>query len=340
MRIRSLVVASLTWLIFAAAAAGAYWYWWAGQLESGIADWTAAQALRGYRISYVGPEIGGFPLAHEARFEAPSIEAPDGSRWEGSALSGRSALWDPQTVAVSFAGRQQLEGLKFGRLTDATLDSRQADGVVQLRTDGRIESAEAELQGLDLTAAPLGHFLAEWLRVSLAPGYDPETGAVAGNAFTAEIRDLELPPELSGPLDPQAEELQVEGVVEGVIPNTDPRLALTLWREAGGTLDLERVAIEWAPLGLTASGELTLDPQLRPEGLLKARIAGLGELIGRMGEQGRLSKDQVAITQAAIAAFSSQRDARGRAAVDLPISLREGYLFVGPLRLARISPVL
>ena len=69
-------------------------------------------------------------------------------------------------------------------------------------------------------------------------------------------------------------------------------------------------------------------------------IAGLPDLIGRMGEVGLLSNDQVAITQAAVTAFSSQRDSRGRAAVDLPITFREGYLFVGPLRLARISPVL
>ncbi len=340
MRIRSLVVASLTWLIIAAAAASAYWFWWAGQLESGIAGWSEAQALRGYEISYIGPEIGGFPLEHVARFEAPSIAAPDGSRWRGAALTGRSALWDPQTVAVDFAGRQELDGLRFGRLSGASLDSQRAEGVLRLGTDGRIESAEAELEVMDLTATPLGRFLADRLKLSLAPAYEGENGGLSGHVFAGELRGLALPPELAGPFDPEAESLLVEGVVRGIIPNTDPRLALTLWREAGGALDLKRIEMEWAPLGLTASGELSLDPQFRPQGLLRARVAGLGELIARLGELGQLSKDQVTLTQAAIAAFSSQRDARGRAAVDLPISLREGYLFLGPLRLARISPVL
>ena len=94
MRVRALLITGLTWLIIGAAGAGAYWFWWAGQLETGIADWTEAQALRGYRITYGGPSIGGFPLAHVATFDSPMIQAPDGSLWRGSALSGRSPLPD------------------------------------------------------------------------------------------------------------------------------------------------------------------------------------------------------------------------------------------------------
>ena len=340
MRHRSLVLALLTVAALIAVAAGGYWVWWAGQLERGIAQWREQQRLRGYEITYGGPAIDGFPLAHVARFDGPAIRSPDGTRWRGPALSARAALWDPYTIAVSFAGRHVVERLNAGRLDTATLDSREADGLLRLRGDGRLESADATLLGLEVLAEPLGRFASGWLRLSLTPDYGPETGLVLGYDFAVETSQLQIPTTLAAPLDPTAERILAVGRLDGIFPQTEPRRALAAWRDGGGALELERVEVEWPPLGVTASGRLTLDDQLRPEGQLAARIAGLPELLDRLVEQGLMTAQQVSNIKLAVLVFAGERDDKSRPVLAAPLIFRAGILSLGPLPLARISPVL
>ena len=340
MRVRSFVIGLVMIAAVLVAAAAGYWVWWAGQLERGIAQWREQQRLSGYEITYDGPAIDGFPLAHTAHFEAPAIRAPDGLSWRGPALNARSALWDPWTITVSFSGRHLVERLNRGELEAVTLDSRQAGGVLRLGGDGRLEEADARLEGLEVQAEPFGRFSSTLLRLSLAPDYDEDTGSLLGYAFTVEFDDLALPASLAGPLEPRAEKIAAVGRLKGALPRGEARRALAAWRDAGGAVDLERVAVEWQPLGVSASGRLTLDDRLRPQGQLAARIAGLPELIDRLAAAGLMTAQQVANIKLGVLAFSGERDERGRSVLAAPIILNGGLLSLGPLPLARLSPVL
>ena len=340
MHMRSLFVGLLTVAAILAVATSVYWFWWAGQLERGIAQWREQQRLQGYEVTFGGPAIDGFPLAHVARFDGPAVQTPDGAYWRGPTLTARAALWDPRSIEISFAGRHLVERLSAGRLDSASLDSREAEGLLRLGSDGRLQSAAATLEDLEILADPLGRFASGSLRLSLAPEYDANPGALLGYVFSLETGALELPAGLAAPLDPTAERILAAGRLEGPVLPAEPRLALSAWRDNGGALELERIEVDWAPLALSASGRLTLDERLRPEGQLAARIAGLPELLDRLAEQGLMAANQVANTKLAIRAFSGERDEEGRPVLVAPIILRAGVLSLGPLPLARLSPVL
>jgi hypothetical protein len=141
-------------------------------------------------------------------------------------------------------------------------------------------------------------------------------------------------------LDPTAKWIRAVGRLDGVLPQDVPLLALAAWRDNGGALTLERVEVEWPPLGLSANGRLTLDDQLRPEGQLAARIAGLPELLDRLVEQGLMTAQQVSNIKLAVLVFAGERDDKSRPVLAAPLILRAGVLSLGPLPLARISPVL
>jgi hypothetical protein len=115
---------------------------------------------------------------------------------------------------------------------------------------------------------------------------------------------------------------------------------LTLWRNAGGLLVLDRLDLDWPPITLEATGHLTLDEALRPLGDLQARIAGLPALLDRLVAQGLMAENQARITKLAVLALSTEQDSQGRAVVELPVSFRQGYLYLGPLPLVPVSPVL
>ena len=305
-------------LAVAAAALSGYWFWYAGQIEDGIARWAAEQQQRGYRIAYGGPVIDGFPLTHVARLEGPIIETPSGWRWRGPPLTGRMKVWNPQRIAVSFA----------------------ADAGVFVRPDGRLQDADAEFSGLELRDYLSEPLRAAALRVHLRPLYPDQPTQPIHFAFDGEARDIRLPPAIARPFDPRVEYLRAQGRLEGAIPDTEPRLALTLWRNAGGRLVLDRLELDWPPITLEAAGSLTLDEALRPLGDLQARIAGLPALLDRLAAQGLMTKNQARATKLAVLALAAERDSQGRAVVELPVSFRQGYLYLGPLPLVPVSPVL
>lgn len=337
---RFVLFALLAVIALIAAAAAGYWFWWAGQLERGIAQWREQERSRGYQVDFVGPAIDGFPLAHVTHFDAPTIQTPTGALWRGPSLTARSPLWDPRSVAVTFTGRHVLEHLNAGRLDSAILDSRDAVGLLRLHGDGRLESADATVRGLEVLAAPLGQFTSDFLHLQFAPAYEQDSGALVALTFSVEARALQVPAALAGPLDATADKIVAAGRLEGIVPATEPRLALAAWRDAGGELELERLEIEWPPLGVTASGRLVLDDQLRPEGELATRIAGLPELLDRLAAQGLMTAEQVSTTKLAVFAFAGKPDAEGRPVLAVPVILRAGILYLGPFPLARVSPVL
>lgn len=339
MRTRTLVLAVFTVAVLIAAASG-YWVWWAARLERGIATWRAEEVARGYEISYAGPAIDGFPLAHVAHFEDPGIQSPVGMGWQGPALTARSPLWDPRRIAVSFGGRHVFERLNLGRSDTLVLDSRAAEGLLRLGSDGRLESAEATLEGLEVLAAPFGRFAGDRLHLRLAPVTEAGTGPPVGHAFSFETGALQLPAALVAPLDPTANRIAAAGRLDGVVPPVEPRLALAAWRDTGGALEFERLEIDWPPLALSASGRLVLDDRFRPAGELAARIAGLPDLLDRLAAAGQMTPEQASTTKLAVLAFAGESDAAGRPVVAVPVILRAGILYLGPLPLARISPVL
>jgi len=336
---RFLLIVLVTAAVAIAAVSG-YWVWWAGQLERGIAQWREQQRARGYEISYQGPAIGGFPLAHVARFEAPSLRAPDGASWQGPEVVARAALWDPRRITLAFPGRHVLEGVNAGAVDSLVLDSREAEAVVHLGTDGRLESAEVAMRGLEISTAPFGPIASDRLDLRLAPSYEAATGTLSGQAFAVEIVELRVPAALAEPLEPMAGRIAAVGRLDGVLPAVEPRLALAAWRDNGGALELESLEIDWPPLGVGARGRLVLDDRLRPHGELGARIVGLPDLLDRLAEAGRLTPQQVSNTKLAILAFAGEPDANGRRVLAVPVILQAGILYLGPIPLGRISPVL
>jgi hypothetical protein len=319
-------------LLAALAAAGlaGYWQWWRGQIETGVLAWAEVQRARGYEVAFEGPGVAGFPLYLDTRLARPVLGSPGGWRWEGPALAGRMRLWDPRRLDVAFPGLHRL----------TRVGAAEADGTLVLRADGRLDALEALLYGLDLTAPEIGPAQAARLSLSLTPGYPEGPAAPVHFDISGEALDLALPTAARAALEPHAERLSLIGRLEGAFPDAEPRLALALWREAGGAFQIERLEATWAPLDLEATGRLSLDEQLRPLGDLQTRIAGLPRYLDRLAARGLMEPKQALAIKAAVLALSREEDGEGRAVVELPLSFRQGFLFLGPLRLTALSPVL
>ncbi|MCG8361296.1 MAG: DUF2125 domain-containing protein [Kiloniellales bacterium] len=343
MSLRRLSLVALALLLVALAGLSGLWLWSAEQLEQGVARWADKQRERGYRISYQGPSIDGFPVQLEALFETPEVASPKGWRWSGPPVSGRSQIMAPTTIEARFPGLHRVTSEDAEMPLQAELEAASATALIDLDGRGRVESAEAALGGVALEAPKIGALLVDRLVAGFGPWKQPEAGQAATMKLAGEASGILLPDQGATPLGRKLESVELDATLHEEIPDAKPRPALVQWRDAGGKLDVHRVMFVWGPLTLEGDGTLGLDQELRPSGALKARMKGLKETIGALEAAGKLDSGQALalnLTVGALASLSSGSNDPNSPEVVLPVTLQEGRLFLGPVPLLRLDPVL
>lgn len=315
----------------------AYWHWSAGRLAAWIDAWTDQQRGRGYEVNYGGPEIGGFPLALTARLETPGIASPRGWRWDGPTVFGHAVLWNPFAVLLDFPGRHRINGL--APTETAEIAVARASAVVLMQVDGQIGEATINAEGLSIEhpEAALG---AARARLSLGPVAPATDGRPRRLLLAGEFADATLPEDRNPPFGPAIEHLAFEADLTGDIPGGAPRELLEGWRDAGGRLELRRLEVTWGTLALEAAGTLGLDDELRPEGSLTARLRDIGRTVDSLADAGLIKAKQARTAKVLLLTLAGRPAQDGSTVVTLPVTLRDGLLYLGPAPLLRLSPVL
>jgi hypothetical protein len=341
MFLRRLIRAVLALAVLAFGGLAGYWMWAADRVEAVIALWTEEQRARGYEIAYRGPELSGFPVRLAVGFSEPRVTAPRGWRWSGGAITGQAAFWAPRTLHLDLPLEQTLSAAWRGHRRELALSAAAARGLVRLSRDGWLEAATVEMEGLVLTEQGGGTLRAETLRSQLTrrpptlEGSDDWTLQVRG-----ETRGLVLPEGVRSPFGPRVERVAFDATVIGMIPKGDPAAAVARWRDSGGLVEVQDVALVWGPLDVTASGTATLDQRFRPQGAFTAKIRGLPEALEAMAGQGLIEPGVAFALQLTAMTLATRDGADARPVVALPITLQEGLFYLGPVALFRIAPVL
>lgn len=342
-RTRLTVAVLLTLLLLAGAVTG-YWLWARQALESGIAQWRAEQAERGYDIAYQGPEFGGFPFALSVSFRAPHVTTPQGLTWQGPPVRGEAKLWDPFTIDLEFPGPHRLKlpeaMTEEGAPREADITTEEASGRVVLQRDGKVEMAAVDLGGLQVSGADVQPVSLQRLTARLGP-LRPGDGATLDEVdLVGEALFVQLPAGRGGLLGDAVARLSFDSTLIGGIPPGKPAEALPAWRDRGGRWRFHRLVALWGPLDLQAEGRLELDEALRPAGLFEAQLKGANKIIKRLIDDGAIKPEAALAAQIAVAAMGRSDSATGETVLAAPISLRQGLVYLGPIPLFPVSPVL
>lgn len=329
-------------LLLAGIGHGLYWYWSAGQIEVRVSDWRDEQRRKGFVIDYRGPVIGGYPTRFEARFSDPRIVAPNGWRWAGPEVSGASTLWSPFTISLRYPGRHEIGRAGLARTVE--IDLARAATEIQLRTDGRVERAQSTLHAGIIRNNGTGPVTFESLVVDLGPLVEAQDQRPQRLALRGEVIGVQLPEIDQNPLGRRIQRLSLSSTLVGEIDGKDPRAALSAWRDAEGFADLHALEAVWGPLALSTGGQLSLDHELRPKGELDTRVRGLDQTLEALSDRKLIKPGVVVAAKIGLAILPSEMDADGRPVVPLPITLRDGLVYLnfglGPIPLIRLAPVL
>ena len=314
---------------------GAYTaYWWivAARTEDGLVAWQ--QSMRGQKIdaSWQSIHISGFPfhfrialtgaaLRDHALTPSPEVHLAE--------LTGSARPWDfadwrleaPRGFAADLAAAGSRPAVK--------LAARAAEGAVWLGREGatslwlNFQDAIAEAGGrVPIKAADT------WIGL---PANPPPTHTEPSLQLAVNLHHVDLPtppPTLSATID----DLALGVTVKGAVPDGPLVQAIEAWRDAGGTIELDHLHLNWGGLGATATGTIALDQDLQPIGAFSGGIAGFGTILSALVEGGRLSTEEAALAQIALSALAKPGP-DGKPQITTSFTIQNGKMYLGPVKL-------
>lgn len=326
---RSFLIAAF--LVILGTAYAAYWHLMADRLEQGIERWAEEQRSHGLEADWTDFVIDGFPLRLRARFTTPRLIRRDGAlpwSWQGDSLTLETQPWWLTRIRFSGSGKQTVQAagqqIVFERL----------EGTARIGAHGRIVEAESRLSRLVLTPPAGGTgATADTLRLAFQqPAEAPRGHTAPGLTAEVALGGLILATRQKLPVEGPAD-MTVRAAIMGAVPAPPGQQTLAAWRDAGGTLEVERLTLDWSPLKLSASGTLALDHALQPIGALTTQLSGHAALLDRLTAMGWVQPQDARIAGIAFGLLEKP-GADGKPVLKAPVTVQDGYLFIGPARLA------
>ena len=331
------LVAGLLALVMALLAADALlWRWADGQLELAFAAWASGARAHGWTVSAAPPLRSGWPLAAEITLADPTVSAgrpglPGEASWTAAAVSLRITLRHPHTLIVALVGAQRV---RVSGIADVPFTANRFLTRILLEPGVPAHAGDLEIAQLRAGVGTGGLTLAH-----ARAHADWKPAAQQGEAvltLTADAADLVLPAG-DWPLGPRIGSAGLNLTLMGPLPPAGaPLPRATAWRDGGGTLELQRIALEWGPLNLTGSATLALDEHMQPMGAATARIAGYAATLDALAATHMIGAGAARTAKAVLGLMAQTPGNGGPAEVDVPFTLQDGTLSVGRIPLIRM----
>lgn len=322
---------------------GIAWRWMTAALAEGFTDWTTLRRAQGWQVDHDLPRRGGWPFA--ARLTVPGLRIA--GRYPAMAEGFEVEI--PRLVLQVAPPR--LDRLVLLPQGEQRLRLGTADYAL---VAGRMEATVTLDPGLPPRAMGL---VAEGLRATTPDGpVEVQRLALAlstrGTATDAEpsvtidlaAQGVTLPPLTGAPVvaafGRRVEEARLEAALAGPLPAPGPPAAVAAaWRDAGGALDLRRVALRWGALAGEARMTLTLDTTLQPAGAGTLRLSDAPAALEAMARAGLITRGAARTAQGVAMMVARVPDGGGAPQVELPLTIANRVIAVARIPLLRLAPL-
>lgn len=312
----------------------AYWIYAQGQIRQSALAWIDLQRQSGYEIDHAPVRVGGYPFRFEVRIAEANVSTPEAV--EGWTLeTGRAVavampydfnhwiveIHDPMTVTFDAGGEYRLA-------SEATRFSiRSGQGGTQ-RLAVEIDDLGIEtLSGPQAAIERIGHLRL----ISQLTDEDTLDTQLAAGAIT--IGDLALDEAL---VDELGTEISLVRLELSVTRWSDlAREARTdMWRDADGQIEITESGIDWGSVAFRAEGSLSIDPSGYPDGRVSLFVLDPEALADVLVASGTVRGENENTLR--LLAQSAPRGERGTA---VPLTLRSGGIYLGPVRIGELERV-
>ena len=323
---------------------GGYWSFLAAQVRTGVEQWFAERTLQGLEAGYASLRVGGFPFRLVAVIEAPRLAAPHGLKpwsWKGPALVLKARPWRLTRVRLSAPGRHHFTVIRRGGLAAFTVEAGKLELKLKHRGEGTgramLSVREVTLRDASektVAGVAAADFIVE--RPGRADDGGPGRTAPALD-FMAQAEGVSYPAAPVRGLGRTTARLVARVSVTGQV--NDAPEAMARWRDSGGTLEVKRFTLNHGPLALDGDGTLAIDNRMRPIGAFTLRVKGFEEVLDRLAGAGVIKPHPAALAKTVMKALAQKQGMPGAEELKVPLSLQDGWLYVGPVALAKLPPI-
>lgn len=140
---------------------------------------------------------------------------------------------------------------------------------------------------------------------------------------------------------PAISKLAIVTELHGHLPQPVSAQSLMAWRDAGGTLEVTSLDLNWGEVTLTAEGSLALDEDMRPLGALTLKAVNVLPLVRYLASLDLIDKDTAPVLAEGIATITALGDTgTAQNPLSLPLTIQGGQILLGPIPIATVGPVL
>lgn len=334
MRIRLPILLPIAVPVFLIIGYCVYWFTAAEAVRTGIDDWVAMQRSQGVEVQAGEIDVGGFPLMLEANADSVVMTDPAGVVWRNAGLSAEAPPWRLTQIDFRIAGPQTLT---VPGVQPITVTAGSGVGDIRLGNAGRLSAGSLSLPDLAVLLPAIGDLKIATLELAIAE--QANGSAETDLALGGDARQVDLPVSPLPALGSQFAHAGLDMLVTAPVPQELRVPHLTLWRDSGGALQVDRFYLEWGPLIIDASGTVTLDAALQPQANLTANVRGFLPTVDALVIAGMVEGEKAGLIKAGLALLAGPPGADGIATLTTPLSIRDRRVFLGPLQLAVLPPV-
>ena len=316
-----------------------YWNLMARELSRGLHDWLAQRRAEGVSIEIAREAMDGFPAKLRLRLEGIDVAWPGKRpvRWHLPAAEAEAAPWRLQRVTFRLQGAQRIREGVGADTVDTDVIAKRLGGEVLVAGAG----ADLKVVAEELVAERAGRRLGAAARLDLDLRWRPLEGGRPKTSplrFDLGIDDGDIPARWKTPFGQRIETLRFGGHVTGPLAGGALQTALRAWRDAGGTLEVQRLALNMGPLRLQTKGTVALDGDMQPEGAFTARAEGYFETVDALVAAHVMTPRQGSAAKLVLAVVAT-RPAGKTPFVETPLTLQDRALTAGPLKIARLGHI-
>ncbi len=287
---------------------------------------------RGYTVDYKSLATSRNPFLLSVTLDSPTIKDPHNLyQLTGPQIVISAYPWNYKTIKVTLEG---LHSLELPSLTNTHLAQSQLTGAqctLRLNSSHKASSAHLKIDHIDLIAgtAQLPLSIHE-VDVNAENLTEPllSKGNIRFKALGVD--DLLKISQQNDPF-----EFQMSYTFQGV-PHRSKAKTLKEWRDEKGMFKIDTLRASWGTLEINANGTIALDDQMRPMGDLGTTLVGYDDALSIIVQAGYVkAKD----SQAASFALNllGGENAQGQKQITIPLTMEDGRLFLGPVKLLKLE---
>jgi hypothetical protein len=319
-----------------------WWWFTANALTGQVNRWIAGEQAKGAKITPMQVAVGGYPFAFAVSLKDVSLGWPGGFGFSSQALKLRTHPWALRSFRVDATGGfevalpagttrppmvfdgETLRGhASFGDTAMPIAMDLKADTVSASST-----SAENAPPNRELTVTTVEF---DGTRPTTAPTADTDI------AYDLSLKLMGVSAEVleGNPLGARIDQAALHAQLLGKPPEAWDEAGIKAWREAGGTVNLNSVALQWGQLGLSANGTLALDKEMQPEGAFTTHLTGYEQAIDSLAAAGWIKLSAASIAKLALG-VASHPDPDGKRSVDTPLTIQNRRVSAGAIKLGQV----